>query len=121
MAIGAATANITVDESLFLEEDRPLEYTVLDEDGVAVNITGWTVTWTLRVDRATSAALITKTVGSGITLTTPASGILRVTIDSADWSTIDPGNYWMVLERTGSGTNAVLSRGYMVVKQRYAS
>lgn len=43
------------------------------------------------------AAIISKTVGSGITVNTPNTGYVRVKLLPSDTS-IEPGDYWMGLE-----------------------
>lgn len=60
-----------------------LVVTVIDDAGAAVNITGYSATWKLAV-RNDASADVSKAVGSGITLTTPASGILTIALTAAD-------------------------------------
>lgn len=91
---------------IFVAEDRNVVFTVVDDDGVAVDITGWAVSFV--------SGVVTLTVGSGITLTTPASGILTVVISSAN-TTLLLGSGDYKLRRTDSGFNTVLSYGTLVV------
>lgn len=51
-----------------------------DNDDEPINITGCTMTWTVKRDIAdgAGAAVIRKTVGNGITLTTPAAGLFKL-------------------------------------------
>jgi hypothetical protein len=67
----------------------------ITSDGVAVNLTSAVaVRFTVRSAypsaslTADTDALFTKSVGSGIVLTTPASGIVTITVDKADTNSI---------------------------------
>lgn len=54
-------------------------------DGAAVDLTGGTVRFTLRVSAADAdTLLLTKTVGAGVTLTDPTNGVMDVSIASSD-------------------------------------
>jgi hypothetical protein len=60
------------------------------KDGAVYDISGSTFTLTAKYNYTdtTAEAIFTKTVGSGITLTTPASGILTVKINPEDTAAI---------------------------------
>lgn len=62
------------------------------QNGAAVNITGCSFYFTCKYDfeDPDSAKVFQKTVGSGITLTTPASGILAIKILPADTAVLPP-------------------------------
>jgi hypothetical protein len=64
--------------------------TVKNTDETAKDITGATVRYTLRERTYAGTQVLQKTVGSGIALTTPASGVLDVTLSSADTATLSP-------------------------------
>jgi len=68
-------------------DDLELVVTIQDENGAGLDITSATVTWVLKRN-INSTALVTKTVGSGIVLTTPASGIITISIDPADTAAV---------------------------------
>lgn len=69
---------------LYTGDDLDLRVTVTDENDAALDITSATATYTVK-DAPGGASLFTpKTVGSGIALTTPASGILTISIASAN-------------------------------------
>ena len=74
-------------------DDREITAQVVDSAGAAVDVTSATFTWILSNKDAKSSnskpapkgvALETKTIGDGIVLVTPASGQIRIDIDSAD-------------------------------------
>ena len=68
----------------------------------ALDITGATVKWTMR-RRWDSATILQKTTTSGIVLTTPASGIMTVSVADTDTVSLDPGAYFVDCEMTLSG------------------
>ena len=60
--------------------DDSFQFTIKN-NGVAVDITGWTVYFTVKRNKKDTTALISKTI---TTHTTPASGITTVVIDKED-------------------------------------
>jgi len=91
-------------------DSQKLIITVQDADNApaAKNLTGATITWALARSRG-SAPLITKTVGSGITVTDAANGALEVAIAPADTATIDGVHYHEleVVDSAGNKSTAV--------------
>jgi hypothetical protein len=87
------------------------------------DITGWSVTWTMR-DSVGGNSIITKSVGSGITLTYPTKGILDVALAASDTAAVTPtvslgsglGYVWEI-KRTDTGNNLVLARGSLILEQ----
>lgn len=72
------------DFEMFSGDDFDIVVTVRDTAGVAKNLTGTTaVVWNL-AKRAGGTALLSKTLGSGVVLTTPLSGVLTITLAPAD-------------------------------------
>jgi len=67
--------NITV----VAQNDLVIKYTVTDQDGAVVNLTGATVKWSIRRDLQTLAAISKSTV-SGIVVTNAAGGLFEVTL-----------------------------------------
>lgn len=106
--------NITAENEFFLGEDKTLTFTIYQSNGVtAQDITGWAISWMLKKDATDDDvnAKITKTVGSGITLTTPLSGICTVTVADTDTASLRPGLYQHELKRTDDGFETVLAYG----------
>lgn len=116
----AIEANIPDASDWFTGEDKALVFTIYESDETTPqDITGWTVSWRLkrRQSDADSAALLTKTVGGGISLTTPLSGVLTVSVADTDTDAILAGSYFHELKRTTDGSETVLSFGSAVLKQ----
>ena len=99
----AANANI----SFYKGEDVTLTVTMAP----AANITGWTLQFTMRKQFGDSSALITKTNGSGITITDAANGVFKVTLASADTATLDLRAYVFDIQRIDAGNRTVLTIG----------
>jgi hypothetical protein len=73
------------------------------------DITGWTLTFTMKQYFGDAAALITKS-GS---ITSAVGGIFTITINSADTATLDPGSYQYDIWRTNTGYATVLTQGIL--------
>ncbi len=102
-----------LDQGLYGGEDKALPWTVVQEDGVtAQNITGWSIRWRLFRFRDSVAALVTKTVGSGIAITNGPTGAYTVTLTPTDL-TVTNGDYWYRSERTDSGAVTTVQEGYL--------
>lgn len=96
-----------------------------DSAGVAVNITGYTALMKVRklypATRTTVAtygpAVLDLSVGSGITLTTPASGILDIEVDATTMAGITSDIYNYDLELiSGAGEVYEILRGTFTVR-----
>lgn len=105
-------------------DDRKIDFAV-DLEGVAQNITGWSLRFTGRlaipgpttVDDAD--AIMAYAVGSGVTLTTPASGLLRVHIDGGDTYGLPAAATTIFCDLQGvdgAGDVGTLTTGKIVVK-----
>ena len=83
--------------------------------GKIEDITTYTMEWVLRLGPTATTTLLSKTVGSGITITDGPNGILEVAIDDDDTGdgaiTINPGRYFFTLRKTNDGDEAVLAFG----------
>jgi hypothetical protein len=113
-------ASITDADGWFIGEDKTLQFTIADSTGATINITGWQVTFKMS-SSLSGDMLFTKTVGSGITLTSPTSGILQVLSSSADTLSLAPGTYFYALRRTDTGFKAELDYGSVVLKDVYVN
>jgi hypothetical protein len=103
--------------SMFRGEDKVLSVTV--DNGatppVAVNITGWTLSFTLRLTAGDATALVTKTTASGISLTAPLTGVLQVLLEDVDTVALSPGKYAYDVKRMDAGAEAVLVYGTLTL------
>jgi len=97
-------------------EDISIPDTVYQADGVTPqDITGWSVQFLMRPQDIPGVTSVRKTTGGGIVLTTPAAGLLTITLASADTAGLYPGPYAYAVERTDVGADAVLSAGVITL------
>jgi len=97
--------------SMFRGEDKVLQVTL---DPV-VNITGWALTFTLRLTTGEATALIEKTVGAGIVITGGATGVFQVTLADTDTIGFQPGKYVFDCKRTDAGSETILVYGTLTL------
>jgi archaellin len=74
--------------------------TFYDDAGSALNITGATVLFKVKLNKDDSTALISKTI---TTHTNPAAGETEIDLSSTD-TDIDVGSYWYDIRLTITGT-----------------
>jgi len=86
-------------------EDVTIEVTV-----TGVNIAGWALSFAIARSRR-DTAIITKTVGSGITITDEDNGVFEITIPDTDTDGIPVGPCVWDVKRSDAGHEAVLTRG----------
>ena len=90
--------------------------TVKNSDETLKNITGATVRYTIREQWYGGTQILQKTVGSGIQLTTPASGVLDVTITDTETDGLLPGiRYLYDCEVLISGQRQTVQTGEVTV------
>lgn len=79
------------------------------------SISGWTITFTLSADTDdATAALVTKTIGSGITIVSASAGTFTIALTSADTNQT-PGKYVYDVRRTNAGFETVLTKGTLII------
>ena len=81
------------------------------------SISGWAITFTV-ADSSGGTVRITKTVGSGITVSSAAEGLFQVAIASADTSALTPGRFEWEAKRTDSGSITYLARGNFILTKQ---
>jgi hypothetical protein len=112
---------IITDISWYRGEDVVLTDSIKDAGGAAVNITGWSLQFTLKKAYGDAAAVLTKsTAGGGITITNGPGGVLQVTIASADTASLEVRTYVYDIQRIDAGSRAVLSIGNATIKPEVA-
>jgi len=103
--------------SMFRGEDKTLTVTV--DNGatppIVLNITGWTLAFTLRKSAGDATVLITKTTDAGISLTAPLTGVFQVSLDDVDTIGLASGKYAYDVKRMDAGAEAVLVYGTMTL------
>ena len=132
-------------DDLIVGDDIALEFEVfqndltVDSDGVYVSgtpedVTTWTFRWELRInDTATGVPILSKTLGSGITVTGTynpihASNSQRVMVSIPDTETysdlgevlIPPQTYYYSLKRDDAGSEKTLVYGKFVLQEKPA-
>lgn len=100
--------SISTNIQCFRSEDVTINVTMTP----TTDITGWTLSFV--AINSSGVTTISKTSGSGITITSPSAGMFSVSISSTD-TTIAYDSYTYAIRRTDSGFNAVLCNGYFVV------
>jgi hypothetical protein len=83
-----------------------------------VDITGWSLTFTVTAGFGSTTPLVQKTVGAGVTITSGPNGTYQVVLASADTTaaTVGVGFFAYDVWRTDPGAEACLTLGYFVVQ-----
>lgn len=107
-------STVCVNFSLYQATDNLLPVTIFDQDCVTpLNIAGMAFSFVLF--RPGQPNILTKSTASGgIALTTPASGLLTVTLTASDL-TLPANNYNFRVERTDSGADTACTEGLLVL------
>lgn len=79
--------------------DKILQITLRDEDGSPHDLNGHTIGFVVRLTRA-GANLISKSIGSGITVTDEAGGVFRITLSDTDTDAFNDGVYYYEVKVT---------------------
>ena len=118
-----AVQNPTIE--MFSGDTKRLNYTVKDGNGVVIDITTATFRWGLsKLGKPKTAGdpspqvapLLEKTISSGIVLTAPTLGQLRVTLDPADTADLK-GEFYHELEMVLSGVTSTVAFGQIDIKK----
>ena len=114
-------------EALYLGADRTFTFHILNEaETAAINIASWSLTFMLKrtKNQLDAAALLTKTVGSGIAITgsfdsNPAVNTQRavVTIADTDTDPLAPGMCIGEIKRMDAGFETPLALGPIELKR----
>tara|TARA_Y100000310_G_C20100381_1_gene542440 strand:- start:63 stop:410 length:348 start_codon:yes stop_codon:yes gene_type:complete len=84
-------------------DDKKINVTIKDENGDVIDITSFTATYKIATALVDGTVKVTKTVGSGITLTDPTSGVLQIVLVPADTSML-MGQHYHELELVDTGS-----------------
>jgi len=88
-----------------------------DATGTPINITGFTITTAIS-NQVTNTNILTLTNGSGITLTTPASGLATYRITGTQTAAIPVGTYYYGIKAVSSGGIAYdWADGFITISQ----
>jgi hypothetical protein len=83
----------------------------------AQNITGWALSWVLKRKQSHSSAKVTKTTGSGITITTGSAGEATIELTDDDTDGLEHGLYYHELKRTDAGEESILIHGTFLLQR----
>lgn len=103
----------------FAGDDKVLEIDVT-EDGVAMDITGLTIEWRL-ARRLHETSVLTKTVGSGITITNGVGGIFQVALSDTDTANLIGDYYHQAYVTDGSGNLVTVTEGIITFEHKIAA
>lgn len=90
-------------------DDAQLVFTIKNQAGNAIDLTGATAMTFKAAASLSAAASISKTLGAGIVNTTPASGIVTVTLTDSD-TDLEAGVYYFELQITDASGNIMTVR-----------
>jgi len=111
--MAATHTDLTFDEG----DDFPYQITVVDSDGTAVDLTGYTFYMTVKDNKqdSDSQVIFKKTVTS---IPSPELGIVTITVDRADTLTVSPGDYpYDIKYKDDSGDVRTVFRGKFRIVQ----
>jgi hypothetical protein len=108
----ALTGSLTVSvaQSLSCLAGEAVVITVTMDTPPAGGISGWALAFYLKKAYTDLAALVTKTTGSGITITDATAGVFTITLATADTDQTS-GNYVYDVWRTDAGQETALVHG----------
>lgn len=120
-------------DRIFIDTDLTKSFHVKDIDAdatgaTAKDITGWAITFDVRKQDKSTTVLLTKSVGSGITISgvfnsTASSNLQRAVLVLADTDltmaqfSSDGGTFRYSLKRTDAGAETILAYGDFVVER----
>lgn len=99
---------------IYIGDDVDILFTVYDEDGDLLVVTGATIYWNLRPS-AGATAILTKSVGSGIVI---SGSTFTVTLPYDNTEDIDAGTYFHSAVVTLSGKIRTVAIGQVIVSAR---
>lgn len=119
------SAPTTLTSQMFRGTDFKHKLTIHDQGGSAINLTGFTgdkIAYTLQVSAYDSTNQIYKEIGSGITITSAANGLIDIDIAAADTADIVFAGadltYTQTVEVEVSSVRDLCATGVMTIKQR---
>ena len=96
----------------YIGTDKQFQVTIYQSDGVTTqDVTGWSLSFIVHSYGDPNITYITKTVGSGVVLTTPTRGVVTATVLAADTTNMPSGLYQWRLERTDTANDVMVATG----------
>jgi len=109
---------------IYAGDTKNVSIVVEDEDNdlPVLDITGCTATWILYDPYNSDEILITKILGSGITIPTPSNGTIIVSLLPEDTISIEPANWYVheteIVDAFGNVTTTTI--GFLRIKKSKA-
>jgi hypothetical protein len=98
----------------FRGEDVALNFAMIPP----TDVTGWSMTFTVRNKLAGSTQFTKDNGGTGgLTIVDAKAGTFKVSIAKGDTSGLTPGGFVYDVKRTDSGSNAILANGTITLRQ----
>ena len=108
----ARESSVTRDDNYFAGDDRVFRWTVFDRDDVgnqvALDITGYTLDWELKLNESDTLPLISR---SGFSPSAPLLGQIEVTLVDTETEALAEATYNYTLRRVDAGFERVLAFG----------
>lgn len=100
---------------LFQGDYKEVTISVVDENGQAVDLTGYNAVWCMYIQNVDDVVIaITKTTSGGITIPSPTSGELVITLEDVDTENLIPRIYSHQCEIEDLlGRHATVTTGYV--------
>lgn len=105
-----------MDFEMFAGDTKILGVTAKDAAGEVVDISGATIRWQL-AKSVTTAALVEKATGDGITITDGAGGAFDIELDNADTEGLKGDHYHEAEVELADGTIATVLSGTVTIKR----
>lgn len=112
----ANTTDTPVSLEMFQNESRAFTFTITDDDGDAVNLTGKTLRFVAQDSQSPPGGEF-KVEGGGIDMTNAANGVVVVTIPTSASATAGTEFHWRLWN---TNDNDVLANGSLVIRDALA-
>jgi hypothetical protein len=111
-------AEVNQDFEMFRGDDATLVISVKNADGSPKNLTGSTaIRWAMSRSPSDDVALISKTLGSGVSYIDQIGGVFQVQIAAADTEDLSPRSYYHEAEVTdASNRKSTVLIGTVAIK-----
>lgn len=120
IANGITVLGRSVELDIFQGVTFEKEFAVLDDAGVAINLTsGYTAKLQARINQADAAAVVDLANGSGLTL---GNGKITMSLAADDAQALDfdsPARYWLVLTQTSGTVVTLIAAGVCRLHKSY--
>lgn len=99
---------------VFQGDNKQIIITIYDEDDVILDLTGYDIVWVV-YHPTTKALVLSKALGDGITVPTPANGQLVIDLEPADTLVVVPNTYNHECEITAGSVVSTTTTGIIKI------